>query len=390
MKTHLNDGQLRASLDGELDADETHHLENCPACRARLEQMHGRSWLVNTKLSSLASENIKVPPARLALARFRNHSVQKEEKPMIQKLFRSRFVRFVTVIILALAAVIAIPTTRAWAAEFLGLFRVESVTVLPIDYTGLEKLNTDAAFGDQVRDLLSSSVSVQQQPSDPQEVSNVGEASQQAGFTVRMPSAAPAPSQIIVQGGAAFEFSIDLQKAQALLDEAGRSDLVLPSSLDSEKVSVIIPSGISAAFNECPDLLTTDEDTLQGEGSNGRNYPNCMILAEIPSPTVTTPPDLDIAKLATIALEFTGMTPEEAQAFTSTVDWTSSLVLPIPKNAATYEQVQVDGVTGSLIQRPSDDAPRYLLVWVKDGIVYTLGGLGVAPENILDIANSMN
>ncbi len=51
------------------------------------------------------------------------------------------------------------------------------------------------------------------------------------------------------------------------------------------------------------------------------------------------------------------MSAEEAAEFTSTVDWTSTLVVPIPRNAAIHEQVTVDGVTGTLIQRPSDDAP---------------------------------
>jgi hypothetical protein len=388
MNAHLNDGQIRAALDGELRAGETRHLADCPECRARLEQIQARNRLVNAKLTSLASENEKVPPARLALARFRHQTVQKEEKPMIQKIFRSRFARAATAAILLLAAVVAIPTTRAWAAELLSLFRVQQVTVIPIDYTGLEKIVSDTAFVDQVSDLLASSVTVLEQPGETVEAADAGEASQLAGFNVRLPAAIPAPTQIVVQGGASFEFVIDLEKAQALLDEAGRSDLVLPETLDGETVSVTIPAGMSAAFNECPELITPEDDPLGG--SQGLNFPDCIILAEIPSPTVTAPVGVDVGRLATIALEFTGMSPEEAEAFTATVDWTSSLVIPIPNNAVTYEQVQVDGVTGTLIQRPSDEYPRYVLVWVRDGIVYALGGIGAAPENILDIANSMN
>ena len=71
------------------------------------------------------------------------------------------------------------------------------------------------------------------------------------------------------------------------------------------------------------------------------------------------------------------------------MDWTSTLVVPIPKNAATYQQLAVDGVTGSLIQRPSDDAPEFLLLWVKDGIVYSIGGLGANSQQAIDMANSL-
>jgi hypothetical protein len=88
-------------------------------------------------------------------------------------------------------------------------------------------------------------------------------------------------------------------------------------------------------------------------------------------------------------LEFTGMTSDQAAAFTQTVDWTSTLVVPIPKNAATYKQVSVDGVTGNLIQRPSDDAPQFVLLWVKDGIVYSIGGLGTNSQQAIDMANSL-
>jgi hypothetical protein len=84
-----------------------------------------------------------------------------------------------------------------------------------------------------------------------------------------------------------------------------------------------------------------------------------------------------------------GMTAEEAAQFTSTVDWTSTLLVPIPKNAASYQQVMVDGVTGTLIERPSDDAPQFALFWVKDGIIYTIGGLGSNAQKAIEIANSL-
>jgi hypothetical protein len=96
-----------------------------------------------------------------------------------------------------------------------------------------------------------------------------------------------------------------------------------------------------------------------------------------------------MSKLAEIGLEFTGMSPLQAQQFSQNVDWTSSLVIPIPRNAATYQQVTVDGVSGTLIQRPPDDAPQYALVWVKDGIIYAIGGLGSDSAQAIEMANSL-
>jgi hypothetical protein len=261
------------------------------------------------------------------------------------------------------------------------------VTVIPVDFTGLEQLTGNDALGSQISELISNSTEITQKPGEPQEAADAQEASDLAGFTVRLPGDFT-PSRISVTGAAAFTLTVDREKAQALLDESGRSDLVLPESIDGAKISVEIPASVSAAYGTCPTPLA---DESKGDDSQipGRLYPDCVILAQIPSPTVNAPADVDVAKLAQIGLEFTGMSADEAEAFTSNVDWTSTLVVPIPKNAATYEQVDVDGVTGTLIQRPADDAPQFALLWVKDGIVYAISGLGTNSQQAIDMANSL-
>jgi hypothetical protein len=125
------------------------------------------------------------------------------------------------------------------------------------------------------------------------------------------------------------------------------------------------------------------------QSTTERRYPDCVILAQIPSPSVNAPADLDIEALAHVGLEFTGMSPEEAAELTSTVNWTSTLLVPIPRNAAIHEQVSVDGVTGTLIQRPSDETPQFALLWVKDGIIYAISGLGTNSQQAVEMANSL-
>jgi len=252
----------------------------------------------------------------------------------------------------------------------------------------------DGAVGNNISQLISESITMKKEPGDPVNVATADEASQLAGFNARAPKDIT-PSRISVMSGASFTFTIDRDKAQALLDEAGRNDLVLPAEVDGADVSVNIPSSVSMAFGTCPEPSNKGEVEREMEresttrGSPGRVYKDCIILAQIPSPEVSAPASLDINKLAQIGLEFTGMTAEEAAQFTSTVDWTSTLLVPIPKNAASYQQVTVDGVTGTLIERPSDDAPQFALFWVKDGIIYTIGGLGDHSQKALEIANSL-
>ncbi|HUI89118.1 MAG TPA: hypothetical protein VLX61_10390 [Anaerolineales bacterium] len=386
MKEHLNDGQLRAALDGELDAEAQHHLVACSACQARQRALQTQVMMTAQRLAFLTlEERDEAPAAQSSLKHFYSRKVLQKEIPMLKKIYMSSAVRYAVLAALVLALIVSIPATRAWADQLLNLFRVEQVTVVPIDYTGLQELTGNGALGKQISELISSSITMEQKPGNSVTVADAATASQKAGFTVRLPQNATS-SRLSVMGRAAFTFTVDRTKAQALLNEAGRSDLVLPDSINGAVIAVNIPASVQADYGSCPDPSTFDPDQ---RGSMSRQYPDCVILSEIPSPTVNAPANVDVAQLAQIGLEFTGMSSDQAAAFTRSVDWTSTLVVPIPKNAATYQQLTVDGVTGTLIQRPADDAPQFVLIWVKNGIVYAIGSLGVNSQQAIDMANSM-
>lgn len=386
MTYHLSDGALRAGLDGEWTAEQRQHLEHCLECQARQRSLRAEHEKVAARLAFLAPGDEPVPTARAARAALSQRLSNKKESSMFKKMFAFPVVRFGTAALLILALVMAFPGTRALAGELLNLFRVQQVTVVSVDFTGLEQLTGDGALGNQFTELISNSVNMTDEPGEPVEAADAAQASELAGFDVRLPQSFT-PSQIYVTDDAAFSMTVDRAKAQALLDEAGRGDLVLPESVDGADISVTIPSSVSAAYGTCPKPET---DTSESEGER-RFYPDCVILAQIPSPSVSAPADLDINRLAQIGLEFTGMSAEEAIAFTGTVDWTSTLVVPIPSSAATYEQVTVDGVTGTLIQRPSREGEptTFALLWVKDGIIYAVSGRGDNADQALEMANSL-
>jgi hypothetical protein len=396
MKNHLNDGQLRAALDGELDSDELKHLESCQQCQSRKQLLEAqvRPTVERLRFLSSAAQDTGLSTSS-AWKKFNNEKLAQKETSMFRKLFASPLVKYGASIALVIALVLAFPSTRALAGELLNLFRVQRVTVVPVDFTGLKQLDDES--GPDISQLFADSVTVKDEPGDAVTVATVDEASQLAGFNVRA-SQSLTPSRISVMDGASFSLTIDRDKAQALLNEAGRGDLVLPEDVDGADVSVSIPSSVSIAYGTCPEPSNDSEEEremqreMETSGPREEFYADCMIFAQLPSPEVSAPASLDIAKLAEIGLEFTGMSPEEAAEFTSTVDWTSTLVVPIPRDAASYQQVSVDGVTGALIERTiedGDDAPRFALFWVKDGIIYTIGGFGGGAQQALEIANSL-
>ena len=69
---------------------------------------------------------------------------------MFQKMFNSPLLRVGLAILLILAVVLSIPSTRALAGQFLNLFRVQQVVVVPIDSTGMQQLTGNDTLGKQV------------------------------------------------------------------------------------------------------------------------------------------------------------------------------------------------------------------------------------------------
>ncbi len=304
---------------------------------------------------------------------------------MLKKLFAFPVVRYGAVAVLAFALLMAFPTTRALAGELLNLFRVQQVAVLPIDTAGLESMTGNEALGSQLSELISESTEVTDEPGEPVVAATADEAESAAGFDVRLP-ADQTPSKIYVTDSSAFNLTVDRAKAQAFIEAAGRDDLVLPESIDGAEISVKIPATVNATFGTCPEPQA-EKPEPQGEDM-GKDYADCVVFTQMPSPLVSAPDGLDMAQLAQIGLEFSGMSREEAAAFTATVDWTSTLVIPVPRRA-TSQDVSVDGVTGKLIQRVTDYAPEYALIWVKDGIIYGLSGTGTDTAPAFAIAESL-
>jgi hypothetical protein len=116
---------------------------------------------------------------------------------------------------------------------------------------------------------------------------------------------------------------------------------------------------------------------------------NCTYLIQAPSPTVSVPPDLNMSDIAEAALELTGMSSGEARSFCQTVDWSSTLVVPIPRNSSSFETVTVDGVEGTLITETLSQGNRYSLLWIKNGVIYSLAGHGNSSD-ALTLAASLN
>lgn len=382
--THLNDGQLRAHLDSELPEAEARHLAHCAACQAQLDMLAVQRRSIAQHFATLTARET-VPSPEAAWQKFQTKYLT-QEKTMNQKLWmRLRPLALGLTAIVALVAAFTFAPVQGAFSAFLGLFRVQQITVVPLDLTGLQDMGGNEAFGQRISQLFADSFTVTREPGEPQTATSAAEAGQLAGFTVRTLAGAEAPTFSVSQGGA-FEFVINRASAQAVLGELGRSDLQLPTDIDGARIRVDVPAGVMSAYGDCQAL---DEPEVEGR-PRSRTLRNCMVLTQIPSPSVDVPPGVSLAELAEIGLQITGMTAEEARSFTQSIDWTSTLVLPIPRNAVVNREVQVDGVTGQLLSfsEAEDGQGYYTILWTKDDILYALSGYNGASAG-LALANSL-
>lgn len=385
---HLNDGELRSYLDNHDNDHIAAHLGDCERCQEQFEVLASRATTVNHHMAALAPMTRKSQsPSPAAYARLQERIRQKENQSMFKKI-TSRQYRFAWAalgVVIILGTALAFPGVRAIANSFLGLFRVEQFTVVQVYRDDLpEQLESLSQF----ESMLSNQVQIEEL-GKPQEVTSVEEASSLAGIPVRLPTTSGEVQELVVQPGAKASFEVDLALVQAVLNEMGQADLQLPDSLDGATIAIEVPAGVAASYGECNFNAQAAREAGLDPDDGEPGLRDCTTLVQMPSPTISAPPGLDIARIGEAYLQVIGMSPEEAAQFSQKVDWTSTLVIPIPKRGTTYQDVSVDGAAGTLITHNSESrVQQYLVIWVKNGIVYALTGQGDGQEG-LAIANSL-
>jgi hypothetical protein len=388
--TCVSEGALRAYRDEELDSKERgeveKHLEKCPDCRRHAVELGRVAGRVQQHLLALdAPADGFCVDSRVALARFKaQHEGNEGETSMLRRrLFAKRW-RPVWVAIIAIALVatcLTFPPVRGLAQRFLETLRVEKIQPVSLDTSVLEG---NRPVQQMIEQMVSDKVVVTVDEKE-QRVGDVADASQLAGFKVQLLNERTDAPQFTVTGQHAFNMTVDRSRLQDMFNQAGRPDLVLPASVDGAMVAVQISRSVQVQYGSCPRRGNGTEN----QSRKGGEFKNCVVLLEGPSPIVSVPSDLNIEQLAEIGLQLAGMSPSEAKEFCQTINWKSTLILPLPRYVQSYEVVDVNGVQGTLVNHPGSQGPHYALIWVKSGMVYALLGFGDSNEAVR-LANSLS
>lgn len=383
------DTTLRAYLDAELSPEDSselqQHLQSCSACQVRFRELSATASRVASRLALLDAppSTLEVNP-QIALARFNANLPHAEEDPaplpFFARLFspRSRFAWAASLAGVALVISLMFPAARSFAQRLLATLRVERIQTVTLDLGSLDNGSSHHQPLEALSKLLSDNA-VETTNEKPFPASSQEAATQAAGFPVRVLAARTDTPSFEISGAHAFHLTLNRSRLQDILDQAGRPDLLLPATLDGAPVSVQIPRAVAMKYGNC------GKQNPPSPGQAGTSTDPCLLLFEAPSPTINVPSDLNIQQLAEIGLQFGGWSPVKAREFCQSVDWKSTLVLPIPDGVDSYETVNLNGVHGTLMHFPNSNnnqRPSYALIWVNDGIIYSLIGHGDASSAV--------
>jgi hypothetical protein len=409
--TCIPEGVLRAYVDHELEpaqvASVETHLRKCSDCQSHAAALSAARLRVGEHLGALeeSPRSLGEDNPQIALSRFKaNLPPPAQQAPMGDSLRAGMFAgqrRFAWATAVGAAILLmslAFPSARSFAQRLLSTLRIEKVQTVALDLSSFDGVPSNGKVQEAISQMISDNVVVTTNEK-PLPASSKQDAASLAGFPVRLPAARSDAPQFHVEGAHAFHMTVDRARLQDILDQAGRTDLILPASLDGASVSVQIPRSVETAYGNCP------QHQHNGEGSSSSSQSqqpaptpaipsNCVFFMQAPSPLVNVPSDLNLQQLAETALQFVGMSPTQARQFCQTVDWRSTLVLPIPPSVRSYQTVTVDGVQGTLMNTsnrrgPGGSSSGYALVWVKNGIIYALFGSGDSSAAV-QLANSLD
>lgn len=365
----VSEGKLRAYLDGELGQQEraqiTEHLGGCARCRAQLARVQQAATTTGERLTALPAMHGNTDISRAlanvrTLGRAERVSTAWRDRIMGKRMWRTAI--SAAVVLIVLVGVFSFAPSRALARQFLSIFRVRKFAAIQInaDQTQLESVGQTL----QERLFLEDPEIVVDEPVV--QVDSLEEARQVAGFEVRVPG-------------------MFAESDQLRLEVKGRTELRLPLKREA-LVALVELAGLDAS---------SVADGWE-EGEVWAMAPAMVYIQEGPwevvqvwDPSIEYPEGVDPRLVGEAGLILLGLTPKDARNISASVDWTSTVLLPIPSSVARFQETRVAGEEAILLESAESTSRREAaLFWEKDGVLYLVSGPG-SGEYFMRIAESM-
>jgi hypothetical protein len=270
--------------------------------------------------------------------------------------------------IAAVGFVFTLPPVQAAAEAVLDLFRVKQFAGVRFDTERLRSLEAGGLSPEAILGDLEPITPAQ----EPVEYATLEDAGAAADIRVRTPAWIPpgfARTEITASSEQMARITANTQTLQAVLDTLGLDDVELPQSLDGQVATVRVPPIVTQRF-------------VNGD----RN----VLVLQAKSPEVSFPAEIELWRLAYAGLRVFGMERDEAYRMAVTIDWRSTLIVPVPSQALAYRPMNVAGNEGLLIEGVAheEERPGGVLVWSAGDETYAVTG-PVRGDELLEMAQTL-
>ena len=277
------------------------------------------------------------------------------------------------VIVIIILGLLSLPAVRASAQSFLAMFRVVNFVAVPVDegrIAMLESQNLDPPH------LIGEQIQVLEDPGAPIGVVSPEQAGTAAGFEVKVPTYEPANvtlATIDVKGQQRLRATADAERLRHAMETLAISDLEVPAGLDGQTVDVRIPPVVRMRYE--------------------RGGAPVVEVLQAKSPEVSLPDGINLAALGEIGLRILGLSPIEARDFAQSIDWYTTLLVPIPAAATSFKQIAINGQPGVAVERVRrlPDGGRQFsssYLWSQNGQVFAVNG-SLSALDMLKMAESL-
>lgn len=270
--------------------------------------------------------------------------------------------------IAAVSIAFTFPSVRAGAQAFLDLFRVVNVRAISFDPSRLEAIDWQNV---DLPQMLGGEPEVLIDGGEPQAYDSLDAAAAAAGAPVLVPAYVPVGwerTTIVVTGEKAVRMTVDTALLEVVMEQLGIDDLAIPPGIDGESLTVHVPPVVQMTYQNI------QYDKLR------------FGVLQARTPEVAFPAGVDLASLAEIALRVLGLGDDEAYNLAQSIDWRTTLVVPVPVAEASFQQVDVAGREGLIIS--SANGQQNSLLWASESQVFAITGR-MPPLTMLEIAQTL-
>jgi hypothetical protein len=268
--------------------------------------------------------------------------------------------------ILVAAGLLAVPAVRASVASLLALFRVTNIVGVTFDPRRLDALESQQL---DLRTLIGENAQVLQDPGGSTPMVSLDQAASAAGYPLRLPTWLPKDARIVeisVSGEGMARLTANATRLQQVMEALGITDLEVPAGLDGQILTARVPKGVMIRWEH--------------EGRRTRFF-------QAPSPQLTLPQGVDLGALGEIGLRILGLPAADARDLAKVIDWTGTLIVPLPASVHEMRRVEINGNPGIAV-RYTDRSQTAMVLWSGGGRVFGIVSLQEMSD-VLEMAHSV-